>query len=218
MRRRGSDLTFGFGSLENRSGGMDVRLLSDGSWWWWSRSGSDLDFGGGFSLFLCLLVLSSRLGWVNPLGWWRFCVSVVAERRCLFCFFSGHRCRCFKPVDRSLGGSSELPSVPVRLVCYGFSVAGAHVRRPVVGLVNHGCSSRWWRVRDCKYQGLDLGLPPGRFDSRRSLFSPSSWCRFGGVWQLWWLLLQIKLLLVCVGALATGEGFDPWRLPGKLLA
>lgn len=62
MRRRGSDLTFGFGSLENRSGGMDVRLLSDGSWWWWSRSGSDLDFGGGFSLFLCLLVLSSRLG------------------------------------------------------------------------------------------------------------------------------------------------------------
>ncbi|KAH0928680.1 hypothetical protein HID58_014407 [Brassica napus] len=62
MRRRGSDLAFGFGSLENRSGGMDVRLLSDGSWWWWSRSGSDLDFGGGFSLFLCLLVLSSRLG------------------------------------------------------------------------------------------------------------------------------------------------------------
>ncbi|CAF2268200.1 unnamed protein product [Brassica rapa] len=151
MRRRGSDLAFGFGSLENRSGGMDVRLLSDGSWWWWSRSGSDLDFGGGFSLFLCLLVL-----------------------RCLFCFFSGRRCRCFKPVDRSLGGSSELPSVPVRLVCYGFSVAGAHARRPVVGLVNHGCSSRWWRVRDCKYQGLDLGLPPGRFDSRRSLFSPSS--------------------------------------------
>nr|VDD11224.1 unnamed protein product [Brassica rapa] len=148
MRRRGSDLAFGFGSLENRSGGMDVRLLSDGSWWWWSRSGSDLDFGGGFSLFLCLLVLSSRLG--------------------------GRRCRCFKPVDRSLGGSSELPSVPVRLVCYGFSVAGAHARRPVVGLVNHGCSSRWWRVRDCKYQGLDLGLPPGRFDSRRSLFSPSS--------------------------------------------
>ncbi|KAH0898967.1 hypothetical protein HID58_048535 [Brassica napus] len=65
MRRRGSDLAFGFGSLENRSGGMDVRLLSDGSWWWWSRSGSDLDFGGGFSLFLCLLVLSSRLGFVG---------------------------------------------------------------------------------------------------------------------------------------------------------
>ncbi|WZZ35351.1 hypothetical protein YC2023_018752 [Brassica napus] len=121
MRRRGSDLAFGFGSLENRSGGMDVRLLSDGSWWWWSRSGSDLDFGGGFSLFLCLLVLSSRLG--------------------------GRRCRCFKPVDRSLGGSSVLPSVPVRLIHYRFSVAGERARRPVVGLVNHGCSSRLRRVR-----------------------------------------------------------------------
>ena len=214
MRRRGSDLAFGFGSLENRSGGMDVRLLSDGSWWWWSRSGSDLDFGGGFSLFLCLLVLSSRLGWVDPLGWWRFCVFGVAERRCLLCFFSGRRCRCFKPVDRSLGGSSVLPSVPVRLIHYRFSVAGERARRPVVGLVNHGCSSRLRRVRDCKYQGL----PPGCFDSRRSLFSLSSWCRFGGTWQLCWLLLQIKLVLVCVDALAAGEGFDPWRLPGKLLA
>ncbi|CAN6916856.1 unnamed protein product, partial [Brassica oleracea var. botrytis] len=138
-----------------RRRGSDVRLLSDGLWWWWSRSGSDLDFGGGFSLFLCLLVLSSR-------------------RRCLFCFFGGRRCRCFKPVDRSLGGSSELPLVRVRLVRYGFSIAGARARRPVVGLVNHGCSSQWWRVRDCKYQGIDLGLPPGCFNSRRSLLFLSS--------------------------------------------
>ncbi|KAF2535864.1 hypothetical protein F2Q68_00019647 [Brassica cretica] len=133
----------------------------------------------------------------------------VAERRCLFCFFSGCRCRCFKPVDRSLEGSSELPSILVRLVRCGFSVAGARARRPVVGLVNHGCSFRRQHMRDCKYQGLDLGLPPSHFDSRRSLFSMSTWCMFGGVWRLWWLLLQIKLVLVCVSALAAGEGFDP---------
>ncbi|CAN6865267.1 unnamed protein product, partial [Brassica oleracea] len=123
---------------------------------WWFRGGGgldlgldlDLDFCGGFSLFFCLLVLSSRFG--------------------------GCRCHCFKPVDRSLEGSSELPSVLVRLVRCGFSVAGARARRPVVGLVNHGCSFRRQHMRDCKYQGLDLGLPPSHFDSRRSLFSLST--------------------------------------------
>ncbi|CAN7090806.1 unnamed protein product [Brassica rapa subsp. narinosa] len=109
----------------------------------------------------------------------------MAERRCLFCFFSGCWCRCFKLVDRSLEGSSELPSVLVRLVRCGFSVAGTRARRPVVGLVNHGCSFRWQHRRDYKYQGLNIGLPPSRFDSRRNLFSLSSWCRFGGVWRLY---------------------------------
>ncbi|WZZ86401.1 hypothetical protein YC2023_114980 [Brassica napus] len=86
---------------------------------------------------------------------------------------------------------SRLPSVLVRLVRCGFSVAGARARRPVVGLVNHGCSFRRQHMRDCKYQGLDLGLPPSHFDSRRSLFSLSTWCRFGGVWRVWWCVVAL---------------------------
>lgn len=62
-------------------------------------------------------------------------------------------------------------SFQARLVRYGFSVVVARARKSVVGLVNHGCSSRWRRVRSLQVSGDR---------SRASL------------WPLW-----LKAVLVC---------------------
>ncbi|KAH0927487.1 hypothetical protein HID58_019743, partial [Brassica napus] len=64
-----------------------------------------------------------------------------------------------KPVSTTLGGSSELPPVPSHVGLLRVLRSGSACEEVVAGVVNHGFSFRWRRVRICKFQGVDLGLP-----------------------------------------------------------
>lgn len=144
---------FGFGSPENRGGGVDVWLSLA------NRGGGGLDLGqiwirrrvslSSSTSSVCLLgagestarlkaVLRSRSG--------RVAVFLLLLRCSLVVFLLS------QPVLLS-GARRSNYSFQARLVRYRFSVVVAHARRSVVGLVNHGCSSRWRRVRSLQVSG-----------------------------------------------------------------